>query len=103
MFFEHTSEIRKHFILSGKLVWLDYEDEQHCFSIIFNWLYMIIIFQDKFNYIFWKKINLCNSGYLEVRLWLLFKMFFMPKCIKMIFFYFLKIIFEISASKQSKT
>jgi len=36
---------------------------------------------------------------LEMRLRLFFKVFFVPKCIKMIFFYFLKIIFEISASK----
>jgi len=38
-----------------------------------------------------------------VWLQLLFKVFFVPKCIKMMFFYFLKIIFEISASKRSKT
>jgi hypothetical protein len=37
--------------------------------------------------------------------WLLlfFKVLFLPKYIKMMFFYFLKIIFETSASKQSKT
>ena len=40
---------------------------------------------------------------LEVWLWLLFKIFFVPKYIKMMFFYFFKIIFEISASKRSKT
>jgi hypothetical protein len=34
---------------------------------------------------------------------LLFKVLFMPKCIKMMFFHFLKIIFEISVSKRSKT
>jgi hypothetical protein len=38
-----------------------------------------------------------------VWLWLLFKVFFVLKYIKMIFFYFKKIILEISASKQSKT
>jgi hypothetical protein len=31
-----------------------------------------------------------------------FKVFFTRKCIKIIFFYFLKIIFNISASKLSK-
>ena len=36
-------------------------------------------------------------------LWLFLKVFFVPKCIKMIFvFYFFKIIFEISASKYFK-
>jgi hypothetical protein len=30
-------------------------------------------------------------------------MFFMLKCVKLIFFYFFKIIFEISASKRSET
>jgi hypothetical protein len=33
--------------------------------------------------------------YLEVYLQLFFKLFFVLKCIKMIFFYFLKIIFDI--------
>jgi hypothetical protein len=37
------------------------------------------------------------------RLLLFFKVLFIPKCIKMIFFYFLKIMFDISTSKQSKT
>jgi len=37
------------------------------------------------------------SAGLEVWLRLFFKVLFIPKCIKMIFFYFLKIIFEISA------
>ena len=40
---------------------------------------------------------------LGVWFWLLFKVFFMPKCIKIIFFYFLKIIFESSTSKLFKT
>jgi len=35
-------------------------------------------------------------------MWLIFKMFFMLKCIKTLFFYFKKIIFEISASKHIK-
>jgi hypothetical protein len=35
-------------------------------------------------------------------MWLFFKIFFMPKYIKMRFFYFLKIIFKISASKTYK-
>ena len=43
-------------------------------------------------------------AWLRVWLWLFFKVFFVLKCIKMMFFFiFLKIIFEISASKQSKT
>jgi len=33
---------------------------------------------------------------------LFLKVFFIPKCIKIIFFYFFKIIFEISASKYFK-
>jgi hypothetical protein len=36
----------------------------------------------------------------EVWLWLLFKVIFTWKCIKIIFFYFLKIIFDINTSKQ---
>jgi len=36
---------------------------------------------------------------LEVWLWLFFKVFFTQKNMSMIFFYFLKIIFEISTSK----
>ena len=41
--------------------------------------------------------------YLGVWLWLFFKVLFMPKCIKMIFFFiFLQIIFKISILKQSK-
>jgi hypothetical protein len=36
-------------------------------------------------------------------LWWFFKVIFILKCIKMIFFYFLKFIFEISTSKRSKT
>jgi hypothetical protein len=39
---------------------------------------------------------------LEVYLWLFFKIFFILKYIKMIFFLFLKIIFKISALKLSK-
>jgi hypothetical protein len=40
---------------------------------------------------------------LRIWLWLFFKMFFIPKYIKIIYiFYFLKIIFKINASKQSK-
>jgi hypothetical protein len=40
-----------------------------------------------------------------LRVWLqvFFKVFFVLKCIKIMFFYFKKIIFEISALKQSKT
>jgi hypothetical protein len=34
--------------------------------------------------------------------WLLFKVFFILKCVKMIFFYFLKTIFKISTSKRFK-
>jgi len=40
---------------------------------------------------------------LGIWLWLLFKVLFMLKYIKIIFFYFLKIIFEISTSKRFKT
>jgi hypothetical protein len=40
---------------------------------------------------------------LGVWLRLFFKVLFMLKCIKMMFFYFLKIIFKISTSKRSKT
>jgi hypothetical protein len=47
--------------------------------------------------------TLKSRNCLGVWLRLFFKVFFMPKCIKIIFFYLLKIIFEISASKQSKT
>ena len=36
-------------------------------------------------------------------LWWFFKVIFILKCIKMMFFYFLKFIFEISTSKRSKT
>jgi len=43
------------------------------------------------------------QGCLGVWLLLLFKVFFTQKCIKIIYiFYFLKIIFDISALKQSK-
>jgi hypothetical protein len=48
------------------------------------------------------KKNTINSTCLRVWLWLFFKVFFMPKCIKMMFFYFLKIIFEISQLKKFK-
>lgn len=41
--------------------------------------------------------------FLGMWLQLLFKVFFVSKCIKMNFFCFLKSIFEISASKRSKT
>jgi len=46
---------------------------------------------------------MCLSArtYKSVRLF--FKVLFVPKCIKMIFFHFLKIIFEIRTLKQSKT
>jgi len=45
-------------------------------------------------------LNIC----LRMWLWLFFQVFFISKYIKMIyFFYFLKIIFEISTSKRSKT
>jgi len=40
-----------------------------------------------------------NRGCLGVYLWLLFKGLFTQKSVQIIFFYFLKIIFEISASK----
>jgi hypothetical protein len=43
-----------------------------------------------------------HRDYLRVLFQLLFKVFFMPKCIKMIFFYFLKIIFEINTLKRFK-
>jgi len=39
----------------------------------------------------------------EVLLWLFFKVFFVLKYIKMIFFLFFKNYFEINTSKQSKT
>ena len=39
---------------------------------------------------------------LRVKLWLFFKVFFIWKCIKIIFFYLLKIIFDIGTSKQYK-
>jgi len=44
-----------------------------------------------------------NLTCLRVWLRLLFKILFMLKCIKMMFFYFLKIIYKIIASKRSKT
>jgi len=44
-----------------------------------------------------------THAYLGVWLRLLFKVTFVPKCIKIMFFYFLKIIFKISVLKQSKT
>jgi hypothetical protein len=44
-----------------------------------------------------------EAACLGVWLRLLFKVFFMLKSIKMIFFYFLKIIFEINVLKRSKT
>ena len=44
-----------------------------------------------------------SKACLRVWLRLLFKVLFVLKCIKMIFFYFLKIIFKISASKRFKT
>jgi len=46
---------------------------------------------------------LYNLTCLRVWLWLLFKILFMLKYIKIIFFYFLKIIYKIIASKRSKT
>jgi len=46
---------------------------------------------------------LSSDIYLRMRLQLFFKVFFVFKYIKIIFFLFLKIIFEISISKQSKT
>jgi hypothetical protein len=50
--------------------------------------------------IFWKT---CEKYFINVHLkkwlWLLFKVFFTWKCFKIIFFYFLKIICDISASK----
>jgi hypothetical protein len=39
---------------------------------------------------------------LEMWLWLFFKVFFTRKCIKMMSFYFLKIIFDINVSKWSE-
>jgi hypothetical protein len=45
----------------------------------------------------------CGLAYLKMQLRLLFKMFFVLKCIKMMFFYFLKIIFETRSSKRSET
>jgi hypothetical protein len=45
-----------------------------------------------------EKLKVCSKVWLQ----LLFKVFFMPKCIKMIFFYFKKIIFKINGSKRSK-
>ena len=42
------------------------------------------------------------NGWFGRLLRLFFKVFFILRCIKMIFFYFLKIIFEVSASKRSK-
>jgi len=41
--------------------------------------------------------------FLGIWLRLLFKVLFVSKCIKIMFFYFLKSIFKISASKRSKT
>ena len=43
--------------------------------------------------------KICIKCLIVVWLWLLFKVFFTWKCIKIIYFYFLKIIFDISASK----
>jgi hypothetical protein len=40
---------------------------------------------------------------LAVWLRVLFKQLFVPKCMSMMFFYFLKLIFNISTSKRSKT
>ena len=40
---------------------------------------------------------------LAVWLWVRFKKLFVPKCMSMMFFHFLKIIFDISTSKRSKT
>jgi len=44
----------------------------------------------------------CIKCLVVVWLWLLFKVLFTWKCIKIIYFYFLKIIFDINASKWSK-
>ena len=47
--------------------------------------------------------NLFKRHYIFLGMWLFFKMFFIQKCIKIIYiFYFLKIIFDISVSKWSK-
>ena len=52
-----------------------------------------------------KKENVINNGDYRARIfsqkiWL--RLLFIKKCIKIIFFYFFKIIFDISASKLSK-
>jgi TRAP-type mannitol/chloroaromatic compound transport system permease small subunit len=46
-----------------------------------------------------KALSACSRVWLQ----LLFKVFFVPECIKMMFFYFKKIIFMTSTLKQSKT